>query len=224
MISQDDCEFISKKMKISLESINTKLKEDCLSIDRYKIESAISFFIQAITNQHASGYEFNFDTLEDSPAEIEINNYYSELHEEITTSEAKIALDSIRHAFASFAYNGLHQLFTHQENEYWYPKIILDCELKPNNIDSLPEIIIIYRGTDISEYNNSEYGQSWTTNEHVAREFAFTHYADQDWFTNENRIILKTSYPRNFVYYANLAPEYEVAIDTSKIGKFELIR
>lgn len=210
-------------MKVSLKSIDSKLSEDFLSPYRHKFEAAISFFVKSIRVQGGLGYKFDHASFEDSPAKNAINRHYIELSEAIDNVEANAILDSIRHAFCSFAYNGIHQLFIGQENEAWYPKVILDCELKPNNIDSLPEVVILYRGADISEFKLSSFGQSWTTKEQVAREFAYKHYESLDWFKKENRIIFKTEYPRCFVYYANQAPEYEVVINTSKIGKVERV-
>lgn len=41
-------------------------------------------------------------------------------------------LDSLRHTFTSFIIGGLYNLYVHQSNEPWYPKIVLKSELKPN--------------------------------------------------------------------------------------------
>lgn len=223
MLSSEDRDFISKEMKIVLESIDSKLSEDFLSPYRHHFEAAISFFITSIRTQNELGYKFDHISFEDSPAEKAINHHCNELSEIIDNAEASGILDSIRHAFCSFAYNGIHQLFTRQENEGWYPKVILDHEIKPNDIDSLPDVVILYRGADISEFEQSSFGQSWTTKEQVAREFAYVHYENQHWFKKADRIILKTKYPKRFVYYATQTPEFEVAIDTSKIGKVEKV-
>jgi len=219
MLSSEDRDFISKEMKISLESIDSKLGEDIFLSYRAHFDAAISFFIKSIRVQNDLGYKFDYASFEDSPAEHAINRHYNELSEIINNVEVNGVLDSIRHAFCSFAYNGIHQLFTRQENEVWYPKVVLDSEIKPNDIDSFPESVVIYRGADISELELSSFGQSWTTKEQVAREFAFLHYESQHWFNKDNRVILKTVYPRDYVYYASKAPEFEVAIDTSRIGK-----
>lgn len=221
MLSSEDQDFISKEMKIVLESIDSKLSEDFLSPYKYHFETAISLFIASIRAQNELGYKFDNLSFEDSPAEKIINHHYIELSRTIDSAEVDGILDSLRHAFCSFACNGIHQLFTRQENEVWYPKVILDHEIEPNDIDSLPEMVTLYRGADVSEFEQSSFGQSWTTQEQVAREFAYVHYEGQSWFKRSNRIILKTEYPKRFVYYANKAPEFEVAIDTSKIGKVE---
>nr|WP_315438324.1 hypothetical protein [uncultured Pseudomonas sp.] len=223
MLSPEDQDFVSSEMKVSIESIDSKLSEGFLSSYRHKFEAAISFFVSCIREQEEVGYRTDHASFENSPAENAINQHYLCLSETIDSVEANAILDSIRHAFCSYAYNGLHQLFTRQENEVWYPKIILDCELKPNDIELLPEIVVLYRGADLAELKLLNFGQSWTTKVEVAREFAYKHYEGQDWFRKESRIILKTEYPKRFVYYASQAPEYEVAIDTSKIGKVERV-
>ncbi|TOF97028.1 hypothetical protein CGJ11_23165, partial [Vibrio parahaemolyticus] len=71
-----------------------------------------------------------------------------------------------------FAYNGLHQLYTRQENESWHPKVVLTDVLEPNDIDTLPEEVILYRGCGHTEFDNQEFGQSWTTSEDRAKDFA----------------------------------------------------
>lgn len=103
-------------------------------------------------------------------------------------------------------------------------KVILDCVITPNHIDLLPKKVTLYRGTDISEFKKSIFGQSWTTKESVAHKFAYVHYKNQHWFKKVDRIILKTEYPRQFVYYASQEPEFEVAIDTSKISNVKRIK
>lgn len=223
-LSSKDRNFISREMKISLESIESKLNEDFLSPYRSRFEDAIAFFTNSIRKQSEQGYKFDCSPFKDSPAKNEINDHYSKLCKEINDPSAEVVLDSIRHAFCSYAYNGIHELFTHQAKESWYPKVILDCVITPNHIDLLPKKVTLYRGTDISEFKKSMFGQSWTTKESVAHKFAYVHYKNQHWFKKVDRIILKTEYPRQFVYYASQEPEFEVAIDTSKISNVERIK
>nr|QZL14128.1 hypothetical protein [uncultured bacterium] len=218
MLSIEDQEFISKEMKISLESIDSKLNEYSLAPYKKQLEAAISFFINSIRAQNRLGYKFDARTCQDSPAEKEINKHYIKLSDFFGETEATYTLDSLRHAFCSFAFNGLHQLFTRQENEVWYPKIILDEELKPNDISELPSIVTLYRGTDITEFNSGSYGQSWTTCKNVAHEFAFKHYASQPWFNESERIVLNTIFSKEHIYFSHQLCEFEVVVDTSKIS------
>ncbi|MDH0708850.1 hypothetical protein N5D53_20245 [Pseudomonas sp. GD03862] len=215
-------EFIKNEMKILLESINSKLSENVLSPHRNQLESAISFFINAIHNQNKSGYLYNGDSFQPSPAEVEINNYSAELSKVLSNTDAASTLDSLRHAFSSYARNGLHELFTCQENEGWHPQVILDEELRPNDINILPNLITLYRGTDITEHNSSNYGQSWSTNKEIAYLFAFKHYLGQPWFNANQRVILKTNISKEHAYFSNQSGEFEVVINARKISHVEI--
>jgi hypothetical protein len=131
--------------------------------------------------------------------------------------------DSIRHAFVSFAYNGLHQLFTRQENEVWYPRVILKAELMPNDIESLPNNIVLYRGTDKKEFETNNYGQSWSTKLNVANDFAYQHYVAQPWFNEEERIVLKAEICKSAVFFSDQSCEYEVVVDTKFLSNVQVV-
>ncbi|MET3109495.1 hypothetical protein AAKU58_004352 [Oxalobacteraceae bacterium GrIS 1.18] len=149
-------------------------------------------------------------------AELFINEYSSNLSSRLTNEFAIETLDSLRHAFVSFAYNGLHQLYTRQENEGWYPKIILTEILEPNDIYILEEIFFIYRGCDRSELDSGNFGQSWSTCKLAASEFAFNHYDSQDWYAVSDRVILQATYCRANVLFSDQTEfgEYEIAVKT----------
>ena len=53
MLSDEDRKFISKDMKISLESIESKLIESAVSAYRREIELKVVFFVQFVTEKHA---------------------------------------------------------------------------------------------------------------------------------------------------------------------------
>ncbi|AZE85909.1 hypothetical protein C4J98_4534 [Pseudomonas orientalis] len=223
MLSIEDQEFISKEMKIALESIVSKFGEVALLPYKKHLESAISFFICSIRAQNRSGYICDGGSCRQSPAQIEINNYSAELSETLAGTEAISILESLRHAFSSFAYNGLHQLFTRQENEDWHPKVILDEELMPNDISELPSLVTLYRGTDIAEYNSFSYGQSWTTCKEIAYLFAFTHYVGQPWFNKNERVVLKAEVSKRYVYFSNQSGEFEVVVNVGEISHVEKV-
>lgn len=217
MLSIEDQGFISNEMSISLASISSKLSEHALFPYRDHLESAIAFFIRSIRSQNKSGYLSCGDSFQLSPAQVQINNYSAELSEELAGTEALPILDSLRHAFSLFARNGLHELFTGQENMDWYPKVILSKELKPNDISELPNLVTLYRGTDIAEHNSSSYGQSWTTCKEIAYLFAFKHYMGQPSFEIGKRVILMTTIPKEHAYFSSQMGEFEVVIDTGEL-------
>ena len=215
---------MSNKMKIDLDSLDRKLNEEQILEYKEQLEEAVTIFLSFIYKQNESGISYNNKLIiEDTDAENYINNYACVLSKKLSNDSAKKVLDSLRHAFCSFAFNGLHQLFTHQEREIWYPKIILDEELIPNDIHVLPSNITLYRGTNRTEFNTKHYGQSWSTCRQTAYNFAFKHYAAQPWFEETDRIILKTIFPKEYVYFSNQSCEFEVVIDTSKITDVSLL-
>ncbi len=81
-----------------------------------------------------------FDALSTDKAEDRILDIFLSYECIHTNNAAYSLLDTLRYAFDGIAYGGLHQLYTRQENEGWYPKIKLINELKPNDIDTLDEM------------------------------------------------------------------------------------
>ncbi|GMB69398.1 hypothetical protein PBNK5_29150 [Pectobacterium brasiliense] len=59
-------------------------------------------------------------------------------------------------------------MYTLQENESWYPTIIIGEIIYPNDIHTLDEEITLNRGCDITEFEKIEFGQAWKTNSSVA--------------------------------------------------------
>ena len=158
----------------------------------------------------------------DNDAEERINSYALKYLGNVKDSNVYQVLDALRHAFVSYAYNGLHQLYTRQENEGWYPKIILTEILKPNDIGSLDEVIKIYRGCGKSEFINKKFGQAWTTSLKVAKDFAYVHYEGQDWFNKDTRNVLVTKYSRDDVLFSNQSVEFEVVVNVNKLDNVQI--
>lgn len=206
-------------MKIDVISIESKINDSSVLKFKEVLKNAIEFFIEEIRKFEASGEPHDTTSFEENIAEKAINSYANLLTEKINNSEALQVLDTLRHAFASYAFNGLHQLYTRQENEWWYPKITLNEVLVPNDIDSLPTKIQLYRGCDVSEYENGDYGQAWTTSVDRANDFAYTHYQGQEWFKIEDRIVLQTIYARDNVLFSDQSVEFEVVVDVNMLGK-----
>lgn len=206
-------------MKIDVISIESKLNEPSVNQFKEVIKNAIEKFIEEIKKFESSAEVRDTFSFQDNTAVKAINSYANMLSEQIKNSDALQVLDVLRHAFASYAFNGLHQLYTRQENEYWYPKITLNEILTPNDIESLPSIIRLYRGCSVSEYESGTYGQAWTTSIDRAKDFAYTHYQGQEWFKIEDRIVLETTYARDDVLFSNQSVEFEVVVDVNKLGK-----
>lgn len=217
MFGDSERDFMAKNMKIVVESIESKLNEPYFAEFKEIAIDAISQYIGAIKEFEASGVCRDLTCGQDNKAEESIRAHFCEITDGIDNSDAIQVLDALRHSFSCYAYNGLHQLYTRQENECWHPKIKLTEILEPNDIDSLPQTLTLYRGCDISELENKSFGQAWTTSLEAAREFAYTHYSSQDWFAGSNRVVLEARCSKDHVLFSDQSIEYEVVVDVEKL-------
>ena len=160
-----------------------------------------------------------FATVQEKGVEEKIQSVFLNHEHLFDNKHAYEIIDPLRHAFDGFAYGGLHQLYTRQENEAWYPKIRLTRELKPNDIATLDFIVTIYRGCSTSEHPSKEYGQSWSTSKNVADKFAYVHYQHQPWFKPEDRVVLQSTIHKTDIYYSNQDCEFEVVVDVNLLGE-----
>lgn len=223
MFSDFAIEFMAENMKISVNSIESKLNEDSFISCRSEIVNAIEYYIDTIQKietlggvRHPTGFDKN-------DAGKDILLYHESLTKLLKNEAIKSVCDSLRHAFCSYACGGMRQLYTCQENDSWYPKILLTEVLEPNDIDTLSDEIILYRGCDITELNNKNFGQAWSTKLEIAEMFAYSHYAHEPWFDESRRCVLKTIMNKNYLFYSNQTGEFEVVVNINKIGDVEII-
>lgn len=221
-ISYKNQVFLSERMCIDLAHLHAKIADTVNSAKAINIEEYINNLVQIINTNELD----DPCVLLDSDSCIlcsKIKNLYQNYLSVIPgESEHKKLLDTIRHAFTSFACGGLVSLYTYQENEGWYPKIILNSVLKPNDIDQLDSIVSVFRGCDKSELDEDSYGQAWTTCKNIAHDFAFEHYSREEWFDQSKRIILKAEINRSDIFYAKNLPEHEVVVNTKKLSKINI--
>lgn len=216
MFSPSNYEFMTNNMKIIVKSIELKLNEDFFIEYKSIAIDAIDKYIEAIKKFESSGV--GRDLSRDDEAEKFICSHYCNLVITIENVDVTQVFDALRIAFSDYACGGLHQLYSHQENGSWYPKIILTETLLPNDIDFLDEILTLYRGCDIAEFESNDFGQAWTTSLDQALAFAYEHYSHYDWFDVKKRVVLKTIYSRAHVLFSKQSGEYEVVINTNKLG------
>lgn len=197
-------QFVKNNMQISIDHLN----ENAACRNSSQVASLISLYVSKL-----------IDALMLSKSEDCLKDIYIEYSQKTALNAEVEYLESIWHAFHVFRKGGLYDLYRFQQNEGWYPKIALTKELQPNDISTLDNKITIFRGCDISEFEKSQYGQSWSTDVNVAKEFAFKHYASQGWFNHSNRVVLQASIKKENIYYSNQSmAEKEIAIDTTKLS------
>ncbi|MGK3127977.1 hypothetical protein ACCW76_02135 [Pantoea sp. C8B4] len=210
---------MANNMKIVVNSIESKFNEDFFSCYRSQAIAAVEYYVQSIkkdSSLRTSQAAYNFSR---NAAERDILSYHNMLLLPPNQEPVIQVFDSLRHAFSNYAAGGMHQLYTCQEKEEWYPEILLDEILRPNDIDELNEKITLYRGCDESELNNRHFGQSWTTSLGVAKAFAYIHYAQQTWFDKSKRVVIQTIIDKENVFFSRQTGEYEVAVNTNMLGE-----
>lgn len=215
MFTAQDKDFLSRKMSMDVGFIESKLQES--SIKEYNSDAVdlISSYISMVKGINVTGKLLNPISVTVAFNEIFISTI-SKISQNNKTEIYKV-LDSIRHAFCSFATGGLVALYTQQEYEDWYPKIKINEIIEPNDISSLPEKFIIYRGCDVSELNSKVFGQSWSTSPGIAEMFAYKQYKNEAWFNIKNRIVLTAEYTRDDVFYSSCRSEFEVVVNIHKL-------
>ncbi len=196
--------FMKDQMSIDISHLCQKLNsEDILPQKQNIISQIIQFAKICINNKQCEC----------------INKFYTE----INNHDANIVLDSMRLAVYAFCKGGLRDLWLYQQNEDWFPKIVIEEVLKPNDIETLPSTLIIYRGCSVSELIGNKSGQAWSLSYDRAREFAFHHYIDQSWFEKNVRIVLKAKIDiENVYFYQKDKHEEEVVVNQSKLYDIKL--
>jgi len=217
MFSYSDCMFVADSTSIVVSSIELKLNEEFFVELKSVAVEFISKYIDAIIGFEASGERDSYCS-EDNEAERVIRFHHCDLTSEIKDEDVLQVFEALRYTFSCYAYNGLHQLYTRQENECWHPKVLLARVLTPNDIDSLDLMLTLYRGCDIGELETGVYGQAWSTSLDVATAFAYTHYQNQDWFYVERRVVLEMNCARENVFFSDQSVEYEVVVDVARLG------
>ncbi len=206
VLKNEDLDFLENRLHINLDHLMATLISKDIIKYKEQILAQIHGFIKLTSSKNKQCTDIN------------------KTFNEINNKKANIVLDSMRHAILSFCKGGLHDLWVYQENQNWYPKIILKDIIEPNDIDTLPDKLIIYRGCDISEIKDNKYRQAWTTSYKCAKEFAFTHYESEDWFINENRVIMKAEINKNGIYYSDQQDhEKEIVTETSRLQNIKLL-
>lgn len=88
-------------------------------------------------------------------------------------------------------------------------------------LDSFSNIVTVYRGTSLKEFEREEYGQSWTLSKEKAEFFAY-HY--NPLYEGTERVVVSTEIFKDDIFaYVNDREEEECIIDEYIIEEVELI-
>ena len=200
-----------KQMHIDVESVAEKLGSSDVKSSANEIESYINIIGDAFLNGRCA-----------SGLEALIYDEFIVRESAMTSSAAAEVLDSIRHALSSFVSGGVTELYFYQENEVWYPKVVLTSTVDVSEIEDYPEFITVYRGCSKREFESGNFKQSWSTSIDVANEFAFGHYAHQPWFSVNERVIVKAIIPKHGIYLTRLDHhEREVVLNPDLLSHIE---
>ncbi len=210
-IVNSSTENFLKQMHIDVESVIRKLGSTDVKPSAKEIES----YIGAVGENFLKG-------VATPDLQAIIQNEFISRKPKMTTAVATDVLDSIRHALNSFISGGVKELYFYQENEAWYPKVVIASTIDVSEIINYPDLITVYRGCSNQELESGTFKQSWSTSIDVAREFAFSHYAQEQWFTKDERVIVKAIIPKQGVYLTRIAHhEREVIVNTELLSSIE---
>jgi hypothetical protein len=222
LFTKEVAEFITGSMKIELHSIVDKLNEVELKEFKADLIKLVEYCVGELISYEPNRVEPVMCLSHQNSVQDAINKYALELTDNVGENEqVKEVIDALRHTFSCFAYNGLHQLYTRQENESWHPNVVLTEILEPNDIETLDEEVILYRGCGLTEYVSKDFGQAWSTSKDRATDFAYRHYASQPWFDRNSRVVLSAVYPRDKVLFSDQRIEFEVVVDPKYLANVE---
>ena len=216
MISDKGREYLTNQMNICLNNLTEKILNDA--------PNSLIFFEDLIDYMLALKAPLEYGSILNNKKNNEyfrerlINFAYEKKIDEDT--QESLIFNSICNAFVCFKKGGIYDLYKFLQAEDPYLKMIIRVKIEheKNNIESLPEEIVIYRGTSKEEFDSNKFGQSWTLDKNIADEFAFKHYAHQEGYKNTIRVILKTDFKKSDVYFFNENDnEKEVIIDERKL-------
>ena len=121
MFSISDIDFMTNDMRIDVASIEAKINEPFFTKFKSIAVDAIAKYIEAIKAFEALGIKRDLFSHIDNEAEEFTRSHYCNLADMIENEAVLQVFDTLRYSFSCYAYNGLHQLYTRQENQSWHP-------------------------------------------------------------------------------------------------------
>lgn len=147
---------------------------------------------------------------------------FNQFVEDSSLCRGESAIDTIYDIFnylRLFKAGGRFGLFKGRQAEWDGPIVELEkSDVPDSDLDSLAGTNEIYRGMSLYEFESDKFGQSWTTNIHVARKFAFDTYIDKP-----RGIVAKAPLEKNAIFYSLNDSESEVIVEFGSITSVEKI-
>ena len=222
MFTEEVENFLKKDMCICLVHLKEEINK---FIDDVEL---ISLYIKELVNLKLPNRDFELGSEEFYENEDIFTSFVLDFwsKNKITSeNNSYYIFDNLRHAFHSFKFGGLIELYKCQQNEEWYPKIyIVEFLGKEEDILILPERITIYRGTSLKEYESGVFSQSWSLSIDVAKTFAFCHYLGKEMFSDTLRVVIKTEISKSEIFYYSDDNEEEIVINSHNINKEQVVK
>ena len=217
IFTDNGIKFLKDNMSICIDDLNQKILSEASSKIMF-FKKLIDFIITLkppydyLESSHLNNYK-NRDFLND-----ELFKYLKK-HNIDEDSNAYFIFDNIRHAYINYCAGGILAIYKGREAEVWYPKIVIHSNIGDRrDIELLGNDIVIYRGASKDEYNSKIFGQSWTLDEKIAKQFAFEHYEGQPDYENTIRVVLKAKINKTDIYYYQKEDrENEVIINSNRL-------
>lgn len=210
--------FLRDKMCVCVDDLTNKISTEAPE-ETVFFNSLIDYYIN-IAFPHNSEDRLSYIEQDENYEvfELKLTSFKNTNVLEDDSSASKI-YEELHHALRSYTREGLLGLYKHKDATCWYPKIVLIENIgSRDDIDNLDEEVIIYRGTDIGEFNSKIFSQAWTLDKNIAQQFAFIHYAGQPKYINTSRIVIKAKINKNDIYfYDKSLQEQEVVVNPLKI-------
>lgn len=218
IFSEKGEDFLRDNMCISIDHLSDKIFKEA--------SKEINFFNKLIDYYININFPYNSEDNLSYPQQDENRNIFESsliIFENVNILEedspASKIYDELYHALRSYTTEGLLGLYKHKDATFWYPKIVITKNIGlRDDINNLDEEVIIYRGTNIDEYDSQIFSQAWTLDESIAHQFAFVHYIGQPNYINTTRVIIKSKINKNDIYfYDKSLPEQEVVVNPLRI-------
>lgn len=127
-------------------------------------------------------------------------NEFCEKHEIKGDSDFYPYLYEVLNNLSVFNQDGLFALFKFRNPEWGTPRVTLNEQDITTNSDtgSLDEVVTIYRGMSIKEYETKNFSQHWTSSFEDAKRFACDTYSDEP-----NGIIVEAKIKKEDILYCD---------------------